>query len=79
MAEEAGLRHEDSHARVEGNQTQVPRAFHWLFGHSASSPKAATSALRLKAAFRLFGWGFLFGSLAAVAVGYFGYSAVVVR
>jgi type VI protein secretion system component VasF len=48
-----------------------------LFGFSASSPKAATSALRLKVAFRLFGWGFLFGSSAVVAVGYFGFSAVV--
>jgi hypothetical protein len=45
--------------------------------HPASSPKAATSALRLKVAFRLFGWGFLFGSSAVVAVGYFGFSAAV--
>jgi hypothetical protein len=28
-------------------------------------------------AFRLFGWGFLFGSSAVVAVGYFGFSAAV--
>jgi type VI protein secretion system component VasF len=48
-----------------------------LFGYSASSPKAATSALRLMVAIRLFGWGFLFGSSAVVAVGYFGFSAVV--